>query len=256
MAFLSSTLASLALALAPLSAQTAATGAIRGVVLNEATGNYVQGAQVTVIGTTHTAVTDSQGRFNFGALAPGDYRIRTESAGTNMRESTVAVLAGATAPLTLRLASEIVAMEKLMVTAQAEGQSQALNFQKNSENIRKVASQDALANSRLGEVGEVLQALPGLYLEISTHQPVRPNIRGLGSEFNSITFDGVRIGNTSNDRSDGVSGYPAESLSRVELMKSVTPDMEGDSIGGSINLVSKRAFDLSERVSRINIGGA
>ena len=243
---------------ASLGAQTPSTttGAIRGVVLNDATGNYVEGAQLSLVGTTRTAVTDSQGRYLFGALPAGDYRLRAVSVGADASEISVNVLPGATVPTTLRLGSEVIAMEKLMVTAQAEGQSQALNVQKNSENIRKVASQDALANSRLGEVGEVLQALPGLYLEISTHQPVRPNIRGLSSEFNSITFDGVRIGNTNNDRSDGVSGYPAEALSRVELMKSVTPDMEGDAIGGSINLVSKRAFDLSERVFKLNLGGA
>ena len=242
--------------LTPAHAQSVATASLRGVVLNEATGNFVQGARLSLVGTTRTAITDSQGNFLFGALAAGDYRLRVDSAGTDAKEFPVTVLAGMTAPLTLRLASEIIAMEKLMVTAQAEGQSQALNFQKNSENIRKVASLDALANSRLGEVGEVLQSMPGLYLEISTHQPVRPNIRGLSSQFNSITFDGVRIGNTNNDRSDGVSGYPAESLSRIELMKSVTPDMEGDAIGGSINLVSKRAFDLSERLFKFNLGGA
>ena len=240
----------------PLAAQTGSTGALRGTVVNEATGNYVEGAVLTLTGTNRTAVTDSQGRFHFGALPPADYRLRAEAAGNSPGELTVRVTAGATAPALVRLGSEIIAMEKLMVTAQAEGQAQALNVQKNSENIRKVVSQDALANSRLGEVGEVLQALPGLYLEISTHQPSRPNIRGLGPQFNSITFDGVRIGNTNNDRADGVSGYPAESLARVELMKSVTPDMEGDAIGGSINLVSRRAFDLSERLLRLNLGGA
>ncbi|HEY1107033.1 MAG TPA: TonB-dependent receptor, partial [Opitutaceae bacterium] len=196
------------------------------------------------------------GAFHFGAVAPGDYRVQALSVGNSVGEVSVTVGPGLVAPVTVRLGSEIVAMEKLMVTAQAEGQSQALNRQKNSENIRKIASLDALANSRLGEVGEVLQSMPGLYLEISTHQPVRPNIRGLGSEFNSITFDGVRVGNTNNDRSDSVSGYPAEALARVELMKSVTPDMEGDAIGGSINLVSRRAFDLSERVLKLNVGGA
>lgn len=237
-------------------AQTASSGAIRGIVVNDATGNFVEGAVLTLAGTNRSAVTDSQGRFHFGTLPPGEYRLRAAAAGNSNAEIPVAVGPGLTATTTVRLGSEIVAMEKLMVTAQAEGQAQALNVQKNSENIRKVVSQDALANSRLGEVGEVLQALPGLYLEISTHQPSRPNIRGLGSEFNSITFDGVRIGNTNNDRADGVSGYPAESLARVELMKSVTPDMEGDAIGGSINLVSRRAFDLSERLLKLNLGGA
>jgi TonB-dependent receptor len=246
----------LLLALPGLRAQSATTGAIRGTVVNEATGNYVEGAVVTLAGSSRTEITDSRGLFHFGALPPGEHRLTARSAGNSPGEATVPVAAGLTASVTLRLGSELVAMEKLMVTAQAEGQAQALNVQKNSENIRKVVSQDALANSRLGEVGEVLMALPGLYLEISTHQPSRPNIRGLGSEFNSITFDGVRIGNSNNDRADGVSGYPAESLARVELMKSVTPDMEGDAIGGSINLVSRRAFDLSERVLKLNLGGA
>jgi len=244
--------------LAPLGAvaQSATTGAVRGHVVNDATGNYVEGAVITLAGSPRTTTTDSQGGFHFGALPPGEHRLTARSAGNSPGEASVTVTAGLTATVTLRLGSEIVALEKLMVTAQAEGQAQALNVQKNSENIRKVVSQDALANSRLGEIGEVLMALPGLYLEISTHQPSRPNIRGLGSEFNSITFDGVRIGNSSNDRADGVSGYPAESLARVELMKSVTPDMEGDAIGGSINLVSRRAFDLSERVLKLNLGGA
>jgi TonB-dependent receptor len=244
------------LAVCRVFAQPETPGGIRGVVLNDATGNFVEGAVVSLAPSARAAVTDSQGRFYFGALATGEYRLRADSAGTSPGEASVAVGPGLTAAVTLRLGSEIIAMEKLMVTAQAEGQAQALNVQKNAENIRHVASQDALANSRLGEVGEVLMALPGLYLEISTHQPSRPNIRGLGSEFNSITFDGVRIGNTGNDRADGVSGYPAESLARVELMKSVTPDMEGDAIGGSINLVSRRAFDLSERLLKLNVGGA
>lgn len=121
-------------------------------------------------------------------------------------EVLVPVGAGVTTPASVRLGSEIVAMEKLMVAIQAEGWS---------------------------------QALPGLYLEISTPQPSRTNIRGLASEFNSITFDDVCIGNTNNDRADGVSDYPAESLARVEWMKSVTPDMEGGATGGSINLLPR-----------------
>jgi len=243
-------------ALPRLPAQTGPAGAIRGTVVNDATGNFVEGAVVMLGGSSRPEVTDSRGTFYFGGVPAGARRLTARSAGSSPGEATVAVTAGGTTAVTLRLGSEVVAMERLMVTAQAEGQAQALNVQRNAENIRKVVSQDALANSRLGEVGEVLMALPGLYLEISTHQPSRPVIRGLGPEFNSITFDGVRIGNTNNDRADGVSGYPAESLARVELMKSVTPDMEGDAIGGSINLVSRRAFDLSERLLKLNLGSA
>ncbi|MBC7366423.1 MAG: carboxypeptidase regulatory-like domain-containing protein [Undibacterium sp.] len=121
---LSTALASL---LSPLRAQDAATGAIRGVVINDAAGNYVQGARLSLTGTACNGITDTQGRFLFGALPHGDYRIRAESVGNDAGELTVYVTAGATIPATLRLGSEVIDLEKLMVTGQAEGQAQALS---------------------------------------------------------------------------------------------------------------------------------
>ncbi len=245
------------LSVAPLApAQTpVAPGSIRGVVTNDSSGAFVEGAEV-ILETTpaRTDVTDSQGRFFIGGIAPGSYRLRIASAGTATSDLTVAVESGGVQVLTVRLKSDIVMMEPLMVTEQVAGQAQSLNIQRTSENIRNVLSEDALANSRLGEVGEVLQAISGIYLEASTHFPVRPVIRGLSSDFNSVTYDGVRIGTWQGTRDAQVGTFPAENLSRVEVMKSVTPDMEGDAIGGSINLVSKRAFDLTSRQLRFGGG--
>jgi TonB-dependent receptor len=236
-------------------AQTSEAGALRGVVTNEATGAFVEGAEVTLEATpARTDITDSQGRFFIGGVAPGSYRLRVVSAGSAILDSTATLPAGATQNLNLSLKSDIVRLEPLMVTAQAEGQAQSLNLQRNAENIRNVVSEDALANSRLGEVGEILQSMSGIYLEASTHQPVRPVIRGLSSDFNSVTYDGVRIGTWQGTRDAQVGTFPAENLSRVEVMKSVTPDQEGDAIGGSINLVSKRAFDLQARQIKVGAG--
>ena len=236
-------------------AQSSEAGSIRGVVTNEATGAFVEGAEVTLDATpARSDVTDSQGRFFIGGVAPGSYRVRVTSAGSTPLESPVTVQARATQPLSLALKSDIVSLQPLMVTAQAEGQAQSLNLQRNAENIRNVVSEDALANSRLGEVGEILQSMSGIYLEASTHQPVRPVIRGLSSDFNSVTYDGVRIGTWQGTRDAQVGTFPAENLSRVEVMKSVTPDQEGDAIGGSINLVSKRAFDLPARQIKVGAG--
>ena len=47
--------------------------------VNEATGNFVQGAQLSLDGLRRTAVTDTQGRFLLGALPPGDYLFRVMS---------------------------------------------------------------------------------------------------------------------------------------------------------------------------------
>ncbi len=254
-----SLLLSLGLLLAPgasrLSAQTpGATGTLQGVVLNSATGHYVEGAEVVLESANRTERTDSQGRFSFAGLPAGRYKVVAEPAGASRAEASAEVGAGRTSTVMLRLESEIVAMQPLMVTGQVEGQAQSLNIQKTSENIRNVVSGDALANSRLGEVGEALMGIPGVYLEISTHQPVRAVVRGMSWEFNSVAVDGIQIGTWQGTREAQVNSYPAENLARAEVTKSVTPDQEGSSIGGTINLVSKRAFDLPARVMRLSAG--
>lgn len=249
----------LALAIAFTSAPSAAhaqsaTGTIRGIVRNGSTGTLVESASVVLAEANRSTLTAADGAFALGGLAPGAYRIVVTSAGFEEKVHAVTLAAGATLDLDLRLDSSVVRLGAVTVSAQAEGQAQALNLQRFSDSIRKIASQDALATARAGEVGEALQTLPGVYLEISTHQPSRAVLRGVQSQYNSLTFDGVRAGNTNADRADTVSAFPAESLQRVELFKSVTPDLPGDAIGGAINLVSRRAFDLSGPLFRLTLG--
>lgn len=234
----------------------APTGSLSGTVVNAATGNFISGADISLAGVERSERTNSQGRFTFGGLPVGAYRVLVDFAGATRAEARVEVAAGASATITVSLVSDVVAMQPLLVTAQVEGQALSLNLQKNAENFRNVVSEDALANSRLGEVGEVLQSIPGVFLEVSTHQPVRAFVRGLSSEFNSVTFDGVGIDTWQGTRDAQVGTFPAESLARVEVTKSATPDQEGDAIGGTINLVSKRAFDLSGRQLRIGAGAS
>jgi hypothetical protein len=68
---------------APLSAQDAATGAIRGTVL-DATGSRIPQASIVVVntgtGTRHTATSDAEGTFTL-ELPPGDYSARVVAQG-------------------------------------------------------------------------------------------------------------------------------------------------------------------------------
>jgi TonB-dependent receptor len=249
-------LVSLVAAVASAAAASAqsATATLRGTVRSAATGTLVESASVTLAEANRSTLTAADGTFALGGLAPGSYRVVVASAGFEEKVHPVALAAGAEVGVELRLESAVVRLSAVTVSAQAEGQAQALNLQRFADSIRKIASQDALATARAGEVGEALQTLPGVYLEISTHQPARAVLRGVQSQYNSLTFDGVRAGNTNADRADTVSAFPAESLQRVELFKSVTPDLPGDAIGGAINLVSRRAFDLSAPLLRLTLG--
>ncbi len=247
-------LAAACCALPAIASAQPAAATIRGTVRGAVSGALIEGASVAIPEANRATISGADGSFQIGGLAPGTYRVVVTSEGVDDFTETVALTAGAERRLDLRLRSAIHRLDTITVSAQAEGQAQALNLQRFSDSIRKIASQDALATARAGEVGEALQTLPGVYLEISTHQPARAVLRGVQAQYNSLTFDGVRAGNTNADRSDTVSAFPAESLQRVELFKSVTPDLPGDAIGGAINLVSRRAFDLSGPLARLTLG--
>ena len=68
------------------------------------------------------------------------------------------------------------------------------------------------------------------------------NIRGTEPRLNSMMIDGQRI--PSPDpliRQVAVDVVPSELLQSIEVSKALTPDMDADSIGGSVNLVMKQA---------------
>ena len=122
-------------------AQTSDAGAVRGTITNDATGAFVEGAAVTLESIpSRSDVTDSQGSFFIGGVAPGKYRIRVESAGYTMAEISVTIPARDSQTVAIALKSDIISLEPLMVTAQAEGQAQSLNLQRNAENIRNRTS--------------------------------------------------------------------------------------------------------------------
>src|SRR4051812_10618232 len=119
-------------------AENTAAGTVSGVVLNSANGHFVQGAAVTLEGTTRTEQTNSQGAFVFGGVAAGHYTVSADASGASRGMATVDVTAGQTAKIAITLNADVVAMQPLIVTAQVEGQAQSLNLQKNAANFRNV----------------------------------------------------------------------------------------------------------------------
>ena len=75
----------------------------------------------------------------------------------------------------------------------------------------------------------------------------------------SITVDGNRVAAANGAGTDRVMEFQptgSDAIERIEVIKSPTPDMDGDSIGGAVNMVSKSAFDRSPgRRMSASVGG-
>lgn len=112
-----------------------------------------------------------------------------------------------------------------------------------------IVSEETFGAMNEGNIGYVLQRLPGISVnENEDGSPEGANIRGLPSEFNAFTIDGNRVGN----RGFNTRTLVADGVSNYEVIKAATPDRDGDAIGGTINVVSRSAFQRDGREIRLS----
>jgi TonB-dependent receptor len=233
---------------ASLPAQTSGTGTIVGRVFEGATGRSLHGATVRVVGTQLVDSTDPDGRYSLAGVLSGMADLEVEYVGLDLIRQSVLVKAGDTVTLDANLKSEVLKMAAFEVAEAARGQALAINQQKTGRGIVNIVSEEVFGAMNDGNIGYALQRLPGLTVnEGEDGAPEGVNIRGLSSEFNSFQLDGNRLGTRGFSTRDLV----ADGIANIEVIKANTPDRDGDALGGTINVISRSAFQRDGREIRL-----
>lgn len=116
-----------------------------------------------------------------------------------------------------------------------------------------VISQDDAGNFADQNVAEALQRLPGITLQKSEGEGKFVTVRGLGPGFVSVNMNGNELASSSSDtRAFALDAVPADLLSSIEVFKSLTPDMDLNSIGGTVNVKTVSAFDRKKDSFRVS----
>ena len=251
----SALLVAIGLVAAPVQAQSSANGTITGTVSNAGTGAYLEGAAVEISSLHRRVLTDSTGGFTINDVPPGERAVIATYAGLNPVRKVVTVEAGQRASSNLELSSPVYQLKTLTVVGEREGNAAALTQQRNADNVVNVVSVDAYGNVADGNIGNFLQRLPGIATNKSGEGEITGlMLRGAPPNLSMVSLDGTRLaaavtggGANSGDRSPDISRIPAELIKQVEVNKALTPDMDADGIGGSVNLTTKSAFDFRQR---------
>ncbi|MEO1074719.1 MAG: TonB-dependent receptor, partial [Bacteroidota bacterium] len=153
------------------------------------------------------------------------------------------VEAGETTTLDFVLALAPVAGEEVLVLGlRAQGQARALTQQQNAANIVNVIAADQIGRFPDATAPEALQRVPGIGVQRDQGEGRFIQIRGAAPQFTTVTFNGERIPSPEGDvRQIALDAIPSELLEAIEVSKAITPDMDADAIGGSVNLVTRRA---------------
>ena len=242
-----------------------ATGSIEGRVQNAVTGDYLNNARVSVVGSTLAVYADEGGFFRFADVPAGNVTLRATFTGLDDREVTVKVEAGQTATPEIKLTSksrygdtaETVRLDAFVVqsTKETNASAIAVNEQRVALGQKSVISADQFGTIPDSNPGELMKWLPGVSVEYFANNIVGVSVRGLDAVNTEIRYDNMPVasastatlGTSSRDRNFEMMGSSAADIARVEIRKLRTPEDSSNAIGGSINMVRRSAFEASRR---------
>ena len=235
-----------ALGLGLLSAPSWA-GTVVGRINDVNTGASVTGATVTEISSGRTVTADREGQFRMDNLAAGTVELRIESVGYDLKTEHVNVPASGNVLLQVLLGEKVLRLDNLVVEGYREGWAKALQQKRNATNLKDVLSSDAAGNLPDNNVGEAVARLPGVSLDVDYGEGHYVSVRGTAPNLNTVTMNGAtlatppELGRTG--RSTPMDMLGTGMINQVEIIKSPTPDMDGTSLGGTINILTPSGFD-------------
>jgi TonB-dependent receptor len=246
--------------LVPLAHAQSATGSIAGRVQNEATGQYLNNARVTVKGTDLTVFTDDTGSYRLAAVPAGAVVLEVLYSGLDPVQVPLSVAAGQRAERDINLNSRdrygaatgagIVKLDAFVASSSrlTEGEALATNEQRFANNIKNVVATDAFGDVTEGNVAEFMKFMPGVTIEYSDASPNAVAVRGFDPNMTAVSADGAQLANASGSAANRAFLFTQVSInnvSRIEVTKVPTPANPADGISGTVNMVSKSAFERS-----------
>ncbi len=166
------------------------------------------------------------------------YRSGIRHAGFRISLLALAVSAGSA------WAEEPLVMEHVEVIGQAVSIDEALKDQRNSDSVESVVHADGIGQLPDDNAAEALQRIPGISVERDQGEGRFVSVRGIAPDLNSVTINGTLVPSPESDRrAVALDVLPSELVQSLSVVKTLTPDMDANSLGGTIEVQSLSAFD-------------
>lgn len=204
-----------------------------------------KGALVSVEGVQRSTSTDERGRFRLTNIPAGSHTLIISYVGTADTRVPITVDADGLAMGQVAIgavATEGDSLDEVLIVGQAAAVAGALNQERAADNLMSVLDSDAMGQFPDQNVAESLNRLPGVTVENDQGEGRYVVIRGMDPDLNSTSINGVRASTGEPRRALQLDVIPSDVLDGLEVSKTLTPDMDGDAIGGSINIKTLSAF--------------
>ncbi|MEM8988026.1 MAG: TonB-dependent receptor [Pseudomonadota bacterium] len=256
MTYSTTTLRRTLIAAASFSVITTAANAtsISGQVTDTSGVAAIEGAIVTIAELDRNTSTDRFGEYSFTNLPEGEYTVTVSYIGADDVSQTVTISSNG-ADLNFVLGDNVAFIDNVLVVGSSAAQAGALNQQRASDSIISVIDSDGLGNFPDTTVADSLARVPGISIENDQGEGRYVSIRGINTDLVAAAINGVRTPSPEDRRGVLLDGVPSDLLDSIEVQKSLTPDVDADSLGGVINLKTISAFSRKDQFIRAKVEG-
>lgn len=232
----------------------ATQGSVQGRVSDSQGNAFFGGAEVILVELGRREVTGADGRFSFSGVPAGDYTLRTTYVGAPV-ENTPVTVSGPTM-VDVRIGADSVTIENLIIVGQRANLASAINDKRNAPNVVSVISSDFIGQFPDQNVTEAAQRIPGVSINRDQGEGRFISIRGANPNLNAVTIGGVGVPSAEADqRQVALDVIPSELVGKLTITKSLTPENDGDSIGGVINIDPATAFSRKGFGASVSVEG-
>ena len=218
-------------------------GPISGKV-TDSQGAVLQGAEIVLEPVGAHAVSDEQGRFFINSVAVGHYTVNVTYVGFAALVKEVDVTTGQPFAVDAKMELSSVNTQVLVTAERAAGEAEAINGERSADNIVQVLPADVIRSLPNANMADALGRLPSVTLERDEGEGSTCRFAGPEPRLTNTTIDGINVPSPeSGVRQIKFDAIPADLVESVEINKTLQANMDGDGIGGSINLVTKTATE-------------
>src|ERR1700681_1085331 len=236
------------------------SGTVAGVAKDSSTST-LQGALVQLDPGGKRTVSDSQGQFRITDVVPGDYTLTVSYVGFAPFTQSIKVAFGQTVNVEAEVRVASVSDQVLVTAGRARGEIEALNRERTADNIVQVLPAKVITSLPNTNIADAVGRLPSVTLERDEGEGRSVQIRGTEPRLSNVTINGVHVPSPeASVRNIKLDVVPSDLVDRIEVNKTLSANLDGDAIGGSVNLVTKIAhnsptYDFGLQGGHTNIQG-
>jgi outer membrane receptor protein involved in Fe transport len=219
----------------------ATKGVITGTVVDDG-GAVLRGAQLKLLPLGVNGATDDDGQFTFLAVPAGSYTVTVSFVGFKPTETKVEVTAGQTQNLAIKLGVASKNEEILVVADRAHGEAEAINETRAAFNIEQVLPAEVITSLPNANVADAIGRFPSVVLFRAEGEGEYIQVRGTEPRLTNVTVDGITLpAPEPTVRQVRLDVIPSDMVEAIEMNKTLSANMDGNGIGGSVNLRTKSA---------------